>query len=412
MVTVQSDAGHPTSRTPPPRERLAIPAPDHHRSQPVVHDDRIDSRPYSDQLYEGDKFVLPSIEGQEYQRTTPQNPFGAKPSRSNVNPSEEFPLSPLVRREDLSREFNIIDITNAEDHHDTKRRKTETLYPDANMHHRYEQIEPLNTKEIRYVPITSTHLDRLSGYRQYPLAHPVEQGRNAKIMQRGREPGPTQETRKQPTAPLFHDVPAPRPLEVLPHSDEIYHSSSGRTNSTVTPRLRPLLSVQPHSDVTPRRTSLVPPHYKERIPVRHDRVHTITPLEVIPSAHDLCDYRPIYASGQNHSSSRQHVTELEPARSVDTFNRPPDITRPLKYVQTPRYRELEQLPHEIVEYVQPDGTIKEYVSAGRSIPTYRRVPIEVGEGEHPRQTQEYMLSTGETSSPATPRTYRRYALGT
>lgn len=408
-MTVQADTGHPTSRTSPPRQRLAIPALDHHRSQR----DRIDSRPYSDQPHEGDNFVLQSIEGQEHQRPAPHNPFvEVKPSRSNINPPEEIPLSPLVRREDLSRESNIIDLTSPEDHHDTKRRKTEKLYPDASMHRRYEEIEPLNANEIRYVPMTSAHLDRPSRYRQYPLADPVEQGRNAKVMQRGHGRGPIEEMRVPPTVPLFHDVPAPRPLEVLPHSDEIYHSSSGRTNSAVAPRLRPLLSAQSHSDVTPRRTSFVPPHFTERIPVRHDTVQTITPLEIISSGHDIRDYRPIYASGEAPSSRRQPVTELEPARSVDAFNGSPDNPRALKYVQTPRYRELEPLPREIVECVQPDGTIKEYVSAGRSLPTYRRVPIEVGEGEHPRQTQEYLLSTGEISSPAAPRTYRRYALGT
>ena len=69
----------------------------------------------------------------------------------------------------------------------------------------------------------------------------------------------------------------------------------------------------------------------------------------------------------------------------------PDTTRPLRYVQTTRHRELEALPLEIMEYAQPDGAIREYVSAGRSLPMYRRMPIEVGEGEHPRRTQEYLL---------------------
>jgi hypothetical protein len=220
--------------------------------------------------------------------------------------------------------------------------------------------------------------------------------------------GSVRETRVRPTVPLFHDVPAPRPLEVLPYSDELCHSSSGRTNNAVAPRLQSLPSAQPHSDVTPRRTSFVPPRYTERIPVRHDRIQTITPLEVIPSDHEIRDY----ASGQKPSSRRQPFIELEPARSVDAFNGSLEISRPLKYFQPPRYRELEPLPREIVEYVQPDGSIKEYLSAGPSLPTYRRVPIEVGDGEYPRQTQEYLLSTGDISSPAAPRTYRRYALGT
>jgi hypothetical protein len=138
-------------------------------------------------------------------------------------------------------------------------------------------------------------------------------------------------------------------------------------------------------------------------------LQTTTPLEVIPLGRELRDYRTIYTSGETTSARRQPLIELEPVRSVGASNGSSDSTRPLNYVQPPRYRELEQLPREIVEYVQPDGTIREYVSAGRSVPTYRRIPIEVGEGDRPRQTQEYMLSTGDISGPATPTTYRRYA---
>jgi hypothetical protein len=255
----------------------------------------------------------------------------------------------------------------------------------------------------------SAHLNRPPGYRQYSLADPGEQEGIARTTQLGHGQEPVQPMRTHPPVPLFHDVPATRPLEVLHHADEIYHSPSDRTNSAIAPRLRSFPSAQSHSGVAPRRTSFVPSSQAERFSVHHDMLQTTTPLEVIPLGRELRDYRTIYTSGETTSARRQPLIELEPVRSVGASNGSSDSTRPLNYVQPPRYRELEQLPREIVEYVQPDGTIREYVSAGRSVPTYRRIPIEVGEGDRPRQTQEYMLSTGDISGPATPTTYRRYA---
>ena len=412
MATVQSDASHSTSRrTPPPRQRLPVPTPDRPRSPHVIQDNRVDSRPRTDQLYDEDKYILPSIEGHEHPKTSHHHPFTRpNPSHSLFNLPEGLPRSQHVRREDLSRESDIIDLTSPEDHRDTKRRRIENPFSDTRTHHRYEQMEPLPANEKRYVPVMSAYLDRSSEHRQYPLADPVEQEGIAKTTRLGYGRGPTYPTRTQPPVPLFHDVPATRPLEVLRHADEIYHSPSDRPSNAAAPRLRPLPSAQSHSDLAPRRTSFVPSNHAERVSVHHDRIQTTTPLEVIPLEREVRDHRTIYANGETGSSRRQPIIELEPARSVGASNGSSDSVRSLNYIQPPRYRELEQVPREIVEYVQPDGTIREYISAGRSIPTYRRVPTEASDGERPRQTQEHMLSTEEVSGSAAPTTYRRYAL--
>jgi hypothetical protein len=412
MMTVQSDASQSTlRRTPPPRQRLAVPAPDHQRPQPFIHNDRPDFGHQTDRPYEEDKFVIPSIEGQENHKTAPHNPFArTNPSHSHANPPARISRSQLIRRENLSGEFDIIDLTSPDDHHDTKRRRIENLYSDASMHRRYEQIEPLPANETRYVPMTSAHLDRPSGYRQYPLADPAERERIATTEQLGRGRELVHQTRTQPPVPLFRDVPATRPLEVLRHEDEIHHSPSDRTNSAITSRLRSLPSAESHSTVPPRRTSFLPSNQAERVPAHHDRTQLATPLEVIPLGREVRDYRTIYASEETTSSRRQPLIELEPVRSVGVSYGSSDSARSLNYVQTSRHRELEQLPHEILEYVQPDGTIREYVSAGRSVPTFRRVPVEVGEGDMYRRTQEYGLPAEGISGTTAPPTYRRYAL--
>ena len=411
-MTVQSDASHLSSRTTPPQrpQRLPVPASDHPRSQHIAHDNLVESRPHTDPLYQGDKFILPSIEGQEHMKTAQHTPFTRpNPSHVYVNPPEKPPRSQLFRREDISRQSEIIDLTSPEDHHDAKRRRTTAPFSDASMHRRYEQIEPVTANERRYVPIMSAHLDRPLVSRQYPFTDPVEQEGTAKTSQLGHERDPIHPTRPQPPVPLFRDVPATRPLEVLRHADEIYHSPSDRTNSAVAPRLRSLSSAQSHSDVAPRRTSSVPSNQAERVPLHHDRIQTTMPLEVIPLGREVRDYRTTYASGEAPSSRRQPIIELEPVRSFGASSGSSDRARSLNYVQHPRYRDPEQLPREIVEYVQPDGNIREYVSGSSSVPTYRRMPIEVGEGERPRQTHEYVLSTDEISNSAVPTTYRRYA---
>jgi hypothetical protein len=413
-MTCQSDASHPTSRrTPPPRQRLEAPAPDHQRSQPIIHENSVDSGPHTNQLYEGDKFILPSIEGQEHHKTAHHNPFARKPpSQSHGNPAEGLPRSKFVRRDDLSRQFDIIDLTSPEDNRDVKRRRTENPFPDARVRRRYEQIEPLTANERRYVPMASAHLDQPPGYQQYPLANPVDQEGIARTTQFGHGLEPVHPTRAQPPVSLFRDMPATRPLEVLLHADEIPNSPSDRTNSAVASRLRSLPSAQSHSDFPPRRTSFVPSNLAERVSVRRDRVQPAKPLEVIPLGLEVRDYGATYTGGGSTSSRRQPIIELEPVRSVEASNGSSDIARALDYVEAPRYRELEQLPREIVEYMQPDGTIREYVSAGRSIPSSRRMPIEVGEGERPRQIQQYILSTDHIPRSAVPTTYRRYVLVT
>jgi hypothetical protein len=413
-MTVQSDTSHLTSRrTPPPRQRLEIATPDHQRSQPAIHENTVESGPHTNQLHEGDNFILPSIEGQEPHKTAHHNPFARKnPSQSHGNPPEALSRSQFARREDLSREFDIIDLTSPDDNRDVKRRRTENPFPDTRMHRRYEQIEPLTANERRYVPMASAHLDQSPGYQQYPLANQVDQEGVARTTQFGYGREPVHPTRAQPPVPLFRDLPATRPLEVLRHADEIPHSPSDRTNSAFTSRMRSLPSAQSHSDVAPRRNSLVPSNLAERVSVRHERVQPATPLEVVPVGREVRHYRATYPAGGSTSSRRQPIIELESVRSVEASNGSSANARSSNYVEAPRHRELEQLPREIVEYVQPDGTIREYVSAGRSIPTYRRMPIEVGEGERPRQTQQYILSTDDIPRSAVPTTYRRYALVT
>ena len=322
MMTVQSDASHSTARrTSPPKQRLAIPASGHRASQPIVHDDRLDSRLYLDRVYEGDNFVLPSIEGLGHHKIAQHNPFArTRPSHSHTDPPEKIVHSSLTRREDLSRQFDIIDLTSPEDHHDTKRRKTENSYSESSMHRRYEPVEALDANETRYVPPTSAHLDRPPGYRQYPPADPGEQSQHAKTMQLGYGREPVHQTRVQPTLPPIHGVPAARPLEVLHHADEVHPSPSGRTNSAVAPRLRSLPFAQPHPDVGPRRTSFVLSNSAERVPVHRDMGQTTTPLEVIPPDHEVRDYRAIYAGREPIPSRRQPPAELEPPRSIEVFN--------------------------------------------------------------------------------------------
>jgi hypothetical protein len=124
---------------------------------------------------------------------------------------------------------------------------------------------------------------------------------------------------------------------------------------------------------------------------------------------EVRDRRAIYASGVIASSRRQPIIELEPIRSVGALNGSGDSARSLSYVPPVRYRELEPMPREIVEYVQPDGTTREYFSTVRSVPTFRRMPIEIDDRERRHQTQEHMLSPEEISGSTASTTYRRYA---
>jgi hypothetical protein len=410
MMTVQSDASHSTSRrTPPPRQRLPAPASDHPKSQHVVHDDRVESRLRTDPLYDRDVLVLPSIEGQEHPRTSQHNPFSRPNSlHMPVDPLKELPR-PQVRREDPSRESDIIDLTSADDHRDAKRRRIENPFSDAVVPRRYEYIEPLASTERRYVPMMSSHQDRPLASRQYPHTDSAEQEGLSKTTHTGYGLEPVYPMRTQPPVPLFHDVPATRPFEVLRHADEVYQSPSDRSSNAVAPRLRSLPSAQSHKDGALRRTSFVASNQAERLSVHHDRVQTAIPLEVIPLPREVRDRRAIYASGEIASSRRQPIIELEPIRSVGALNGSGDSARSLSYAQPIRYRELEPMPREIVEYVQPDGTTREYFSAVRSAPTFRRMPIEIDDRERRRQTQEHILSPEEISGSTASTTYRRYA---
>jgi hypothetical protein len=409
MMTVKSDVSHSTSRTPPPRQRLPAPASDHPKSQHVIHDNRVESRLRTNPPYDGDKMVLPSIEGQEHPRASQHNAFSRPNSlHMPVDPLKELPRPP-VRREDPSRESDIIDLTSADDHHDTKRRRIENPFSDAVVPRRYEHIEPLTSTERRYVPMMSSHPDRPLVSRQYPHADSVEQEGLSKPTHTGYGLEPVYPMRTQPPVPLFHDVPATRPFEVLRHADEVYQSPSDRGNNAVAPRLRSLQSAQSHKDGALRRTSFVPSNPADRLSVHRDRVQTAMPLEIIPLPREVRDRRAIYANGEIVSSGRRPIIEPEPVRSVGSLDGSSDSTRSLSYAQPLRYRELEPMPREIVEYVQPDGTTREYFSAVRSVPTFRRMPIEIDDRGGRRQTQEHVLSPEEISGSTAPTTYRRYA---
>jgi hypothetical protein len=409
MMTVKSDVSHSISRTPPPRQRLPAPASDHPKTQHVIHDNRVESRLRTNPPYDGDKMVLPSIEGQEHPRTSQHNAFSRPNSlHMPVDPLKELPR-PQVRREDPSRESDIIDLTSADDHHDTKRRRIENPFSDAVVPRRYEHIEPLTSTERRYVPMMSSHPDRPLVSRQYPHADSVEQEGLSKPTHTGYGLEPVYPMRTQPPVPLFHDVPATRPFEVLRHADEVYQSPSDRGNNAVAPRLRSLQSAQSHKDGALRRTSFVPSNLADRLSVHRDRVQTAMPLEIIPLPREVRDRRAIYANGEIVSSGRRPIIEPEPVRSVGSLDGSGDSTRSLSYAQPLRYRELEPMPREIVEYVQPDGTTREYFSAVRSVPTFRRMPIEIDDRGGRRQTQEHVLSPEEISGSTAPTTYRRYA---
>jgi len=58
--------------------------------------------------------------------------------------------------------------------------------------------------------------------------------------------------------------------------------------------------------------------------------------------------------------------------------------------------------------VQPDGTTREYFSTVRSVPTFRRMPIEIDDRGGRRQTHEHVLSPEEISGSTAPTTYRRF----
>jgi hypothetical protein len=410
MMTVQSDASHRTSRrTPPPRQRLPAPTADHPQSQHVIHDDRVESRLRPNALYDGDKLVLPSVEGQEHPRTSLHNSFSRPHSlHMPVISLKELPRPP-VRREDPSRESDIIDLTSADDHRDAKRQRLENPFTDAVVPRRYEHVEPLPSTERRYVPMMSSQLDRPLVSRQYPHADSAEHEGLSKPPHTGHGLEPVYSMRTQPPVPLFRDVPAARPLEVLRHADEVYQSPSDRGNNAVAPRLRSLPAAQSHKDGALRRTSFVPSNPADRLAVHHDRVQTAMPLEIIPFPREVRDRRTLYANGEIAPSRRQPIIELEPIRSVGAPNGSGDSARSLSYAPPLRYQELEPMPREIVEYVQPDGTTREYLSTVRSVPTFRRMPIEIDDRERRRPTQEHILSAEEISGSTASTTYRRYA---
>ena len=404
-MTVQSDTSQSTSRrTPPPNQRPPIPASDLARPQHIVRSARFDPRHRTDELYDGDKLILPSIEGQEHPKIFQQLPLTRpNPSRSHVYPPQELPRSQFVHREDPFHESDIIDLTSPDDYRDAKRRKIANPFPDASIHHRYERIEPRNASERRYVPAMSAQLDQPAGFRMYSFAEPDEQQETAKRKPTEYGLEPIHSARTQPPVPLFHDAQATRPLEVLHRPDEIYHFSSNRNISTVAPPLRFLPSDQTRSDLAPRRTSFIPFNQDERVSVHHDR------MEVLPLEREGPGSRTIYASGET-SSRRQHIVDIEPLRSIRASGEAFDTSRSLRFVEPPRYRKVEKGPREIVEFTEPDGTVREYISAGHSIPTHRRAPIEIGDGERPRHPQDHVLS--EISGSAARTTYRRYALST
>ena len=410
-MTVQSDASYSTARrTPPPSQRSAIPASDLTRSQHVIHNDRFDYRPRTDELHDGDKLVLPSIEGQEHLKTLQHNPVSRpKPPSSHFNHPQGLLRSKFVRREEPSRGSDIIDLTSPDDQRDAKRRRIGNPFFDESKQRQEGQIVPHAANERRYVPAMSANLDRPPGYRQYPPADPDEQHEIAIPKQLGYGLEPVYAMRRQPPVPLFNDAPASRHLEVLHHPDEIYHSPSDRESNAAGPRLRSLKPIQSYSDLAPRRTSFVPSNHAGRVSVQYDRIQNATPLEVLPPGHETRDYRTVYTNGET-SIIRQPVIEVGTSHSAGASGESADSARSFKLDQPPRYRELEHVPRDIVEYVQPDGMIREYISGGRSTPTYRRVPLEVGEGERPREPHQHMLSAEEITRSAAPSAYRRYAL--
>ena len=410
-MTVQSDASYSTSRrTPPPSQRSAVSASDPTRPQHIIHNDRFDYRPRTDELNDGDRLVLPSIEGQEHLKTLQQVPVPRpNPSSSHFNSPQGLLRPKFVRREDASRGSDIIDLTSPDDQRGAKRRRVGNPFSDETTQRQVEQTVPHAANERRYAPAMSAHLDRSPGYRQYDLADPDGQHEIAISKQLGYGLEPVYAMRRQPPVPLFNDAPASRHLEVLHHPDEIYYSPSDRESNAAAPRLRSLKPTQSHSDLAPRRSSFVPSKQAGRVSMQHDRIRNATPLEVLPLGHETRDYRTIYTNGET-STIRQPVIEVGTFHSAGTSGESGDSARSFKLDQPPRYRELEHVPRDIVEYVQPDGMIREYISAGRSVPTYRRVPIEVGEGEHPREPQRHILSAGEIAYSAAPSAYRRYAL--
>jgi hypothetical protein len=133
------------------------------------------------------------------------------------------------------------------------------------------------------------------------------------------------------------------------------------------------------------------------------------PLEIVPLPREIRDRHAIYANGEIVSSRRQPIIEPEPIRSVEMLNGSGDSARSISYAQPLRYRELEPIPREIVEYVRPNGTTREYFSTLRSVPTFRRMPIEIDDRERQGPTQEHMLSPEEISGSTASTTYRRYA---